>query len=307
MSEKVDFDLLVNRALQSEGLAAMRPVIEKELLHYDVLFCLDKAGLLDGLVFQGGTSLRLCYNSNRFSEDLDFAGGRTFCSAQLMAMKSCIEEYIGARYGFAISVKAPDELRQLPDYDQINVDRWQITIETSPRQSNIARQRIKIEIANVEAYTRNTLALGRNYFVLPDGYSDTLLYVETLEEVLADKLVAFPATQTYIRYRDMWDLVWLYQQGARINMPLLFSKLADYRVENYADKVREKRDALEGIMQKGVFHNEMKRFIPTDVYERTLSTEKFNGYFLTTLRGVLNDVLSGMEVKAEDHSSAFLM
>ncbi|RJT39438.1 nucleotidyl transferase AbiEii/AbiGii toxin family protein [Rahnella woolbedingensis] len=307
MSEKVDFDLLVNRALQNAELATMRPVVEKELLHYDVLFCLDKAGLLDGLVFQGGTSLRLCYNSNRFSEDLDFAGGKTFCSAQLMAMKSCIEEYIGARYGFAIRVKAPEELRLLPDYDQINVDRWQITIETSPQQSNIARQRIKIEIANIEAYTRNTLPLGRNYFVLPDGYNETLIYVETLEEVMADKLVAFPATQTHIRYRDMWDLVWLYQQGARINRSLLLNKIADYRVENYADKTREKLKSLEEIMRNGVFHNEMKRFIPADIFERTLKSEKFNGYFLTTLSSILKEALSNLEVRNEQDKDAFLM
>jgi len=210
-------------------------------------------------------------------------------------------------FGCAISVKAPEELRQLPDYDQINIDRWQITIETSPQQSHIARQRIKIEIANIEAYTRNTLPLGRNYFVLPDGYNDTLIYVETLEEVMADKLVAFPATQTHIRYRDMWDLVWLYQQGARINRSLLLNKIADYRVENYADKTREKLKSLDEIMRNGVFHNEMRRFIPADIFERTLKSKKFNGYFLTTLSSILKEALSNLEVRNEQDTEAFLM
>ncbi len=40
----------------------MRPVIEKELLHYDILYALDEARVLDNLVFQGGTSQRLCEN-----------------------------------------------------------------------------------------------------------------------------------------------------------------------------------------------------------------------------------------------------
>jgi len=62
----------------------MRPIIEKELQHYDFLFCLDQAGLLDTRVFQGGTSLRLCYGGSRFSEDLDFADGKEFTSARLM-------------------------------------------------------------------------------------------------------------------------------------------------------------------------------------------------------------------------------
>lgn len=61
-----DFNKLVDRAMSVDGRAHMRPVIEKELLHYDILFALDKAGLLETLTFQGGTSLRLCYGSSRF-------------------------------------------------------------------------------------------------------------------------------------------------------------------------------------------------------------------------------------------------
>ncbi|WP_254693758.1 nucleotidyl transferase AbiEii/AbiGii toxin family protein [Shewanella sp. MEBiC00475] len=45
---------------------------------------IEKGGLLDKLTFQGGTSLRLCYGGNRFSEDLDFAGGKDFSSAMLL-------------------------------------------------------------------------------------------------------------------------------------------------------------------------------------------------------------------------------
>ncbi|MEM8194358.1 nucleotidyl transferase AbiEii/AbiGii toxin family protein, partial [Morganella morganii] len=41
-----------------------------------------------------------------------------------------------------------------------------------------------------------------------------VVQVENLTEIMADKLVSFPATTRYIRYRDMWDLVWLHQQGA---------------------------------------------------------------------------------------------
>lgn len=73
---KEDFDALVELAIAQSGTQNMRPVIEKELLHYDILFALDEAKLLDKLVFQGGTSLRLCRGANRYSEDLDFAGGK---------------------------------------------------------------------------------------------------------------------------------------------------------------------------------------------------------------------------------------
>jgi hypothetical protein len=50
------FDLLVDSALQGQpGLAPLRPVVEKELLHQDILRELSEAGLLQRLTFIGGT------------------------------------------------------------------------------------------------------------------------------------------------------------------------------------------------------------------------------------------------------------
>jgi len=90
MIKQTDFPLLVEQAMSLSGKANMRQVIEKELLHYDILFTLDNKGLLDKLTFQGGTSLRLCYGASRFSEDLDFAGGRNFTSTILKNIKDVI-------------------------------------------------------------------------------------------------------------------------------------------------------------------------------------------------------------------------
>jgi len=97
----------------------MRPAIIKEILHYDILFSLDKEGSLDELTFQGGTSLRLCYGASRYSEDLDFVDGKDFASAKLIAMKECIEKYIGEHYGFVITVKEPKEMSKILEYEGI--------------------------------------------------------------------------------------------------------------------------------------------------------------------------------------------
>ena len=43
---KEDFNALVELAMRTEGLSAMRPVVEKELLHYDIFHALDSEGLL---------------------------------------------------------------------------------------------------------------------------------------------------------------------------------------------------------------------------------------------------------------------
>ena len=123
MIEPANFAALVDKAMSLSGRGHMRPVIEKELLHYDILFSLDKEGLLDILTFQGGTSLRLCYGSPRFSEDLDFAGGRDFAGRQMAKMKESLEHYIGARYQLDVWVKEPGELRADPDHDGVTVDK----------------------------------------------------------------------------------------------------------------------------------------------------------------------------------------
>lgn len=298
--DPADFAALVARAMQQSAVATLRPVIEKELLHYDILFCLDQAGLLNELVFQGGTSLRLCHGGNRFSEDLDFAGGTDFTSAKLADMKQCIEHYIGRRYGLDVTVKEPAVLRQEPAYAELKVDKWQIAITTAPGQKDLPKQRIKLEVANIPAYTKTALPLRKNYDFLPDGYEDTLIFTETLDEVMADKLVALPASQKYIRHRDLWDLVWLQQQGAKINPDLVKLKIADYRVTDYPALLAARIDSLGEIVASQPFHSEMKRFLPTPVYDRTLAQEKFNGFMVSALKILMTQLQSALFGSTQD-------
>lgn len=54
-------------------LGNTKDAVIKEILHYDILQSLSQSDIANDIVFQGGTSLRLCYGNNRHSEDLDFA------------------------------------------------------------------------------------------------------------------------------------------------------------------------------------------------------------------------------------------
>lgn len=297
-----NFAELVNKAMQDESVTHMRAVIEKELLHYDILFALEKGGLLDKLTFQGGTSLRLCYGGNRFSEDLDFAGGVDFSSAMLADMKSCIEKYIGERYGLEVNVKEPKELKEDPKYAELSIDKWQIAVVTSPERKDLPKQKIKVEVANIPAYTKEPLPLKANYDFLPDGYSDTLILTETLDEVMADKIISLPATTKYVRHRDIWDLAWLQQQDAKLNMELVNNKVADYKIEQYDELLATLLEKLPELVTSEAFIEEMRRFLPTDVFDRTLALEKFQMYLKNTLVKLFKNVqdeLSGNKVITE--------
>lgn len=285
--DQQDFNELVSLAMQLPGRALMRPVVEKEILHYDIFHALDKEGLLKELVFQGGTSLRLCHGSNRFSEDLDFAGGIEFTAAKMQNIKACIEKHIGERYGLKVTVKEPKEMALAPEYEGVKVNKWQISVETSPDRSDLPQQRIKVEIANIPAYTRELVPLRSNYdFLL--GYNSVLVNTETLDEVMADKVVAFAASTKSIRYRDVWDLAWLSQQGAQLNPAFVESKVDDYHVVDYPALLQSAIERLPGIVESKPFKDQMLRFIDSDTIEKTINNPQFRDYLVKTVNGLLS-------------------
>lgn len=290
MVDAADFKALADLAAAQSGRRHMRPVIEKELLHFDILFRLDQEGLLDTLTFQGGTALRLCYGSPRFSEDLDFVGGAEFSSSQLEGMSECLEHYIGKRYGLTVLVKEPAELKDEPAYRGLNVDKWQISVVTAPERPDIPRQRIKIEVANIPAYSRLPRNLQAHYDFLPDGYGDTLVLTESLDEIMADKVVSLVNTQGYVRHRDVWDLRWLRQREAKLVPEWVNDKIHDYGIEGFDEKLDSMREHLREIIYGDAFVNEMRRFLPMDVQERTLLKDKFLEFLASDIGELLDAV-----------------
>jgi predicted nucleotidyltransferase component of viral defense system len=300
-----NFKALVARAMHDPDYAGMQPVIEKELLHYDILFCLKEQGFLRNLTFQGGTALRLCYGSNRLSEDLDFAGGFDFNSSTVVDMKECLETYIGHRYALDVSVKDPESLRQGVRQNCINVDKWQISIITSPERRDLPKQKIKIEVANSPSYTKDAVLLRSNYDFLPDGYSSILVPTESMDEILADKLLSLPATTSHVRFRDIWDISWLQQRGAETNVELINNKVRDYGLHDYEENVAQLIEKLSTIVQGESFKNEMKRFLPQDVYQRTMGQPAFTQYLENTLSKAFQQVLQ--EIDAPSQGPSFSM
>lgn len=276
---------------------AQRPVIEKELLHYDILYALSQAGLLELLTFQGGTALRLCYGSARFSEDLDFVSGKDFDRAAVGQMKDCIEKSLRQRYGLDVTVRAPREKTDRDDGNSVRVDRWQVAVVTAPERRDLPKQRIRIEIANVPAYSPSPRPLRRNYAALPPGYEDILIGVESMDEIMADKLLSL-VVSTRPRYRDLWDLPWLDQQGAEVRGDWVLAKAADYGIADYRERLERTLEELPALAHGDAFHHEMQRFIPQDVWSRTFDRAGFVDYIADTNQGLLSQVRAYLDPKA---------
>lgn len=281
-----DFKLYIEKAMANAEMSAMRPVVEKELLHYEIFNALDEDGLLKNLVFQGGTSLRLCRGSERFSEDLDFVGGTEFSAESMEKVKDCLIKHIGERFGLKVTVKEP---KPAPKDALANVTKWMVSIETNPGSPDIPRQKIKIDIANIPAYTREPIPLRQNYSVL-EGMRSPIVITETMDEILADKLVVLPTsiakleggnlipTPAKIRHRDIWDIAWLVRQGAHLKLDLIHKKLADYGIKHYDLLLDNAIQTIHGIATGPAFNEQMQRFITQSAHEQAFKTPGYDAF-----------------------------
>lgn len=266
------FDRLVDEALiNARELAPLRMVVEKELLHHDILRTLSKEGLLKELTFMGGTCLRLCYGSNRLSEDLDFTGGNGFAKKLLSNMSEVLIDNLKAKYDLLVEMSEPKR-------ESGNVDTWILKIQTRPERREMPSQRINIDICAIPSYQPKPMVLLNPYGV-DMGTGGLILQVESREEILADKIIAFALRKNRIKNRDLWDMVWLYQNNIKLSLDFVSRKIEDHKQSHkeFLKLLNNRKDILiaSGTTSKQDFSAEMQRFLPADVVKNTIRQDNY--------------------------------
>ena len=265
------FDQLVNEALRSRAeLTSLRPVVEKELLHHDILREMSEAGLLTGLTFIGGTCLRACYGSARLSEDLDFTGGSRFKKSDLAEIARVLTERLQTRYGLPVNVSEPVKTGG-------KVSTWKLTIETRPGQRHLPAQRIHLDICAIASHDPRPMML-RNFYGIDLGTSGLILQAQSREEILADKIIALAFRENRIKNRDLWDITWLTQQGIELPTELIPLKIRDHQRTNteFIASLTERTASLQTqpVMRED-FMKEMRRFLPAATVRDTIEKEAY--------------------------------
>ncbi len=272
------FDRLVDEAMHNQqGLVPLRVVVEKELLHHDILREMSSSGLLAGLTFMGGTCLRACYGSTRLSEDLDFSGGCDFNREDLSLLAQVLIEQLQRKYGLLVEISEP--VRETG-----NVDTWKLKLRTRPDQLDLPVQRINIDICAVPSHEPRPMML-RSHYGVNMGTSGLVLQAQSREEILADKFIALALRPNRLKNRDLWDITWLHQNGIELTMALLPLKLHDHHcdTQHFLDLLTKRRQALLGDRQLyDDFRKEMQRFLPVAVTAETVEQPMFWEY-LTSL------------------------
>jgi predicted nucleotidyltransferase component of viral defense system len=276
------FDQLVNEALRSRAeLTSLRPVVEKELLHHDILREMSEAGLLTDLTFIGGTCLRACYGSSRLSEDLDFTGGSDFQRSDLAELARVLVDRLQIRYDLPVSVSEPVKTGG-------QVSTWKLTIETRPGQKHLPAQRIHLDICAIPSHDPRPMML-RNLYGIDLGTSGLILQAQSREEILADKVIALAFRENRIKNRDLWDISWLSQQGIDLPTRLIPLKIRDHQRDDaeFVALLQERTDAIKTRPDmREDFMKEMRRFLPAATMRETIEKELYWAY-LTQVVGDL--------------------
>jgi len=277
------FDQLVETALESApDCAALRPAVEKELFHDDILREMNGAGFLKRLTFFGGTCLRRCYGSVRMSEDLDFAGGFGFSADDMSGLSTLLREALERKYNFPVTVSEPA-------WETGNTETWKIKIVTRPEKPDFPSRRINIDICALPSYERMP-AMLRNIYGVEMGTSGLILYAESMREILIDKMIAFALRPNRVKNRDLWDIVWLRGRGITWPHELLTRKLSDRGVDEsvFAAQYRARLDTIRAGQDD--FIREMRRFLPSAAFTPDLSGPLWWEHLLLILRGFLEEM-----------------
>lgn len=287
------FDKLVTAALKKQThLASLRTVVEKELLHHDILRIMRDNNFITDLTFIGGTCLRLCYGGVRLSEDLDFTGGTNFSRKRLSAMGKVITENLQDKYGLHVLVSEPVK-------DKQNVDTWKIKIETRPEAKDLPKQRINIDICAVPSYERLPMMLLNPYGV-DMGTSGLIIQAQSREEIYADKLIAFALRPNRLKHRDIWDILWLHHKGLEPRLALIPRKLKDRNcTQEYFLKLFSKRLHLVKVDAKTSieFKQEMLRFLPPEHLHTIAEQRDLWGFIIYLIGDLENQIKKSFNTK----------
>jgi predicted nucleotidyltransferase component of viral defense system len=156
-----------------------------EQFELEVLDLLNREGFLKGLVFGGGTCLRLCYGLNRYSIDLDFWATETFSEKTFEELKKVLKE----------------------QYELTDFKEKYFTFLLECRSKKYPR-RLKLEIRReLPPHVRTELAIAFS----PASGEQVKLTAFTLKQMSRNKIAALLERG---EIRDAYDLEFLFKKGA---------------------------------------------------------------------------------------------
>ena len=189
---------------KSYGTPDKPRAILREYLQAKALYYLYGQPGSEMLSFMGGTSLRLLRNLPRFSEDLDFDN----LGISDNEITKLIENVVTKLNTENIACELKSTVRDYKHYYELKFTTLlqDLDITTNPRE------KLMIKVDYSRSWSGQTIEhiLLNRYGVIAQ------IPTNTLDQLLVQKMSAYVGRATP-QPRDMYDIVWLFGQGARLD------------------------------------------------------------------------------------------
>lgn len=199
----------------------------KEIMQEIVLCGLSRAGFFENAAFYGGTSLRIFYGLDRFSEDLDFSLEVPNPSFDLTSYFPVLEKEVKS-FGLNLSIIEKQKTKESnirSAFLKGNTKEHLLLFYSDEHiAANIATNdavKIKFELdINPPAYA----AFEHKYRLLPAPYE---IKMYDMPSLFAGKIhaVICRAWQSRVKGRDLYDYIFYLSRGARVNRMHLRERL----------------------------------------------------------------------------------
>ena len=173
----------------------------REYLQARILSGLQRAGAMIPLAFHGGTALRFLYATARYSEDLDFALERNKSRYDFRAYLQTIKNELTTE-GYALELKANDKRTIHRAFIRFSGLLYELGL--SPYRSEVLAVKIEVD-TNPPAGAGLATTVVRRHLTLQ-------LQHHNPASLLAGKLHAI-LQRSYIKGRDLYDLLWYLSDG----------------------------------------------------------------------------------------------
>jgi hypothetical protein len=209
----------------------------REYLQALILQGLQRAGAMVPLAFHGGTALRFLFNSQRFSEDLDFALEGNRAAYDFRSYMGQVRRSLEAQ-GYAVSEKIGDGDTVHTAF--VRFPGLLFEMGVSPHRDEALAVKIEVDTRPPKGAVLAT-TLVRNHVLLNLQHHDRA-------SLLAGKLHAL-LQRPYLKGRDLYDLIWYLSDRSwpQPNLSLLNNALSQTGWEgprltkaNWRETVRER-------------------------------------------------------------------
>lgn len=235
----------------------------REIIQIQTLKIIDQQGFSKNIAFVGGTALRILYDLNRFSEDLDFS----LIDAKDFDFINMLDQLCKRFLLLNINLKINSKTKNNVYIAQLKFAKllYELGLTSLPEQ----KLYIKLELdmnppkgANLE-YTIQKSFFGIKHYDLPS------LYAGKLHAILYRK---------YTKGRDYYDLMWYLTKKVKPNLVLLNNAIAQSTGKKSKLDMAGLQTSLIKRLEETNFkevHSDLENFVQDSLELRTLSLDNF--------------------------------